>query len=200
MTEYGLRPVSLLAEDNILDSSFVAVHATHLDRSEIKALGEAKAFVCLCRTTERDLGDGLPRASELVAAGAKLCVGVDSHASADAFEEVRAVELDERSRIEARHIAAEAPDLLLAATQHGYQACGFPDAGRGDRVYLDAYDPSIALIDDNLLPDAVIFGATPRTVAKVVVNDRTIVQDGIHLRYDEAFQAYEKTLRRLELL
>jgi len=200
MTEYGLRPVSLLAEDNILGSTFVAVHATHLDRSEIKALGEAKAFVCLCRTTERDLGDGLPRASELVAAGAKLCVGVDSHASGDAFEEVRAVELDERSRTEARHVAAEAPDLLLAVTQHGYQASGFPDAWRDDRVYLDAHDPSIALIDDNLLPDAVIFGATPRAVAKVVVNGQTIVQDGIHLRYDEAFQAYEKTLRRLELL
>jgi formiminoglutamate deiminase len=198
--EYGLRPVSLLVEDNILGANFVAVHATHLDRREIEALGQARAFICLCRTTERDLGDGLPQVSDLVKAGARLCVGVDSHASSDAFEEIRAVELDDRSRTEARHVVAEAPELLRAATQSGYQAIGLPDAWRADRVYLRARDPAIALVDDKLLPDAVIFGATPRAVADVVVNGQTIVKDGVHLRYDAAFLAYETTLRKLGLL
>lgn len=200
LAEYGVRPVTLLAEAGVLDQNFVAVHATHLDQAEIKALGQARAFICLCRTTERDLGDGLPPAAGLVQAGARLCVGVDSHAGPDAFEEIRAVELDDRSRTEARTVAAEAPALLQMATQCGYEAIGMADAWIEDEVYLRAADPSVALVEDDLLTDAVIFGATPRAVDEVIVGGQTIVKDGYHLRYDEAYHGYEQTLRKLALI
>jgi len=200
LAEYGLRPVALLAEDGVLDSNFVGIHATHLSQNEIEALGQAGAFVCLCRTTERDLGDGLPETAGLVQAGARLCVGVDSHASPDAFEEVRAVELDDRSRTQARTVAAEAPELLRVATQSGYRAIGMAGAWQEDRVYLKADDPSIALVNDNVLADAVIFGATPRAVDRVEVGGQTIVENGVHMRYEEAYQGYQETLRRLELV
>ena len=200
LAEYGRRPVALLAEDGVLDENFVAIHATHLDEPEITALGQAKAFVCLCRTTERDLGDGLPPVAGLVKAGARLCVGVDSHAAPDAFEEIRAVELDDRSRTETRHAAAEAPALLVAATQHGYQAVGMSDVWGEDKVYLRANDPSIALVNDDVLADAIIFGATPRAVDKVVAAGQTIVEGGVHARYDEAYRGYENTLRKLGLI
>jgi len=197
LQEYGLRPIELLAEDGILDDRFVAIHATHLTPGEIKALGAAGSFVCLCRTTERDLGDGLPETAGLVRAGVRLCLGVDSHASSDAFEEVRAAELDDRSRTESRHVAAEAPELLLAATQYGYQAIGLAEAWPNDTVYLNADDPSLVASSDDLLPDAVIFGATPRAVAEVRVGDRVIVRDGYHIHYEAARHGYETTLRRL---
>jgi formiminoglutamate deiminase len=198
--EYGLRPVELLAQAGALDERFVGIHATHLAPAEIEALGRAGAFVCLCRTTERDLGDGLPETAALVQAGARLCVGVDSHASGDAFEEIRAVELDDRSRTEARQVAAEAPALLQAATQAGYQAIGLGDVWQEDAVYLDAADASLAGSADDLLPDAVIFGATPRAVDEVTIGGQTVVKDGVHLRYAEARRGYETTLRRLGLL
>ena len=54
------------------------------------------ASVCLCPTTERDLADGIGPARRLADAGAALCLGSDSHAVIDLFEEARAVELDER--------------------------------------------------------------------------------------------------------
>jgi formiminoglutamate deiminase len=198
--EYDLRPVALLAEDGVLGQNFVAVHATHLDPAEIELLGRAGAFVCLCRTTERDLGDGLPEVAELVQAGARLCVGVDSHASSDAFEEIRAVEFDDRSRTEARHVAVEAPELLLAATQSGYQAIGMAAAWQEDRVYLNADDPSIALVNDELLTDAVVFGVTPRAVTEVAIGGQTVVKEGVHIHYEQVYQGYEKTLRKLGLL
>ncbi len=200
LIEYGQRPVALLANEGLLDDNFVAVHATHLNSTEIAALGQAQTFICLCRTTERDLGDGLPPVAELVQAGAKLCVGVDSHASPDAFEEIRAVELDDRSRTEARHVAAEASALLLAGTQYGYQAIGMPNVWQEDKVYLNATDPSIAGINDDLLTDAVIFAATPRAVDKVMVNGQTIVEGGLHLHYHKALASYEQTLRKLDLI
>ncbi|MEM7028734.1 MAG: formimidoylglutamate deiminase [Chloroflexota bacterium] len=197
--EYGTTPVDLLADQGILSPRFVGTHATHLQPSEIEALGGAQVFICLCRTTERDLGDGLPQTADLVQAGVKLCVGVDSHASSDAFEEIRAIELDDRSRTETRHVAAEAPALLAAATGNGYAAIGF-EANLEDRVYLNVQDPSLIGIDYALATDGIIFGANPRAVDKVRVNGQQIVEGGQHKTYDEARIGYQQALRQLALL
>lgn len=193
-SEYGAPPVDLLARHGVLDDRFVAIHATHLEPQEIAALGAARAYLGLCRTTERDLGDGAPETAALLSAGARLCFGVDSHASSDAFEEARAAELDMRVRAEARHVAAEAPDLLDAATRIGYRAIGFGDEWRADRVWLDADDPALAGADDALLADAVIFGATPRAVERVEVAGQAIVAGGRHIRYDEALAGFRRAI------
>lgn len=197
--EYGKSPVLLLHEAGVLDENFVAIHATHLADEEIRILGETKARVCLCRTTERDLGDGLPRTKDLLDAGVKICLGVDSHALSDAFEEMRAVELDERSRTEARTVAAEAPQLLQMGTQNGYAAIGMADAWQDDRVTLKKHDPAIAFCKGEALVDGIVFGASPRVIERVVVAGQTVVEDGKHLRLDEAARGYEQTLRRLDL-
>jgi formimidoylglutamate deiminase len=192
--EYGTTPVELLAREGILYERFVAIHATHLTAAEIAALGAARAAIGLCRTTERDLGDGVPETAALLQAGAQLCFGVDSHASGDAFEEVRAAELDVRVQAEARHVAAEAPFLLDAATRAGYQAIGFGAAWQADRVWLAAEDASVAGAADDLLADAVIFGATPRAVERVAVAGEVIVEGGRHVRYAEALDGFHQTL------
>lgn len=198
--EYGKTPIALLSEEGVLSSKFVAVHATHLDEREIAALGDRGCLVCICRTTERDLGDGLPPASALLEAGARLCVGVDSHACENAFEEVRAVELDERSRLEIRHAAADAPALLDAATRAGYAACGFAERWLEDHVSLDPDDPSIAAIDPGHAPDAILFGAAPRAVRSVVVAGKPIIAEGRHARYGETLDLYRKSLKKMELI
>ncbi|MFQ5676814.1 MAG: formimidoylglutamate deiminase [bacterium] len=198
--EYGMRPIVLLGTNGLLSERFVAIHATHVNSGEMKALGDAKAMVCLCRTTERDLGDGLPESAEFIEAGIRLCVGVDSHASSDGFEEIRAIELDERSRTKARTVAAEGPELLKIATCNGYLAIGGSAAWEQDKIYLNAREPSMAGANDDLLTDAVIFGATPRAVDEVVVAGETIVKDGWHVHYADALTGYETSLRKLGLL
>ena len=199
VAEYGKPPVELLAEHGVLGSNFVAVHATHLEPHEIQLLGQARAFVCLCRTTERDLGDGLPETSELLDAGVRLCVGVDSHASSDAFEELRAVELDERTRTERRTVAAEAPDLLEMGTRGGLEALGLAETFGQDQMFLNANDPSVVGASEAFLADAVVFGATPRAVQQVQVAGKTVVQEGTHRGYDEARTAYAAALEELGL-
>lgn len=195
--EHGLRPLLVLDAEGVLDERFVAVHATHLLAEEAEALGRARSFACVCRTTERDLGDGWCNAAAILRAGARLCTGVDSHAVSDPFEEARAVELDDRSRSEERHAAAEAPELLWAATHGGYAAIGMEEACGEDRVVLDARDPALAGSDDALLDDAVVFGAGPRTVVEVDVAGEALVRDGVHRDYDAIRVAYEETLARM---
>jgi formiminoglutamate deiminase len=195
--EYGMTPVELMAEDEILDENFVAVHATHLSEAEIQALGAARSFVCVCRTTERDLGDGHCDARALLESGARLCTGVDSHALSDPFEECRAIELDQRSRDEARTLVSDATTLLGAASAEGYAAIGLPGLSASDEVQLRAQDPALIGLVAERLDDAVVFGASPRAVRNVSVSGTKIVSDGLHRDYEEIRAGYEECLTRL---
>lgn len=192
VAEYGKTPIQLLAAHDILSERFVGVHATHLAPDEIDALGGANATVCLCRTTERDLGDGLPQTSEMATAGVRFCVGVDSHAEGNAFEEIRAVELDERSRLEARHVVGDGATLLEMGTRWGYAACGMADAGQADKVWLNRDAPSLVGIDEQHALDGIVFGATPAGVDKVVVNGNVVVENGRCPQWEQIATAYKK--------
>ena len=197
LAEHGRRPVELLADVDALGPLFSAVHATHLTAHEARLLGVARAFACICRTTERDLGDGSPDVAALVAAGARLTVGVDSYASSCPFEELRAIELDERTRAEARHVVADAPALLSALTTDGYASLGWSLAACADSVVLDARDPALAGARAPLLADAVVYGGSPRSVRDVTVDGVPIVRAGRHPSEDGARARFERALDQL---
>ena len=172
LAETGKRPVELLADLGVLDDRFVAVHATHLAAHEAKLLGAARSFACICPTTERDLGDGLPDLAALRQAGARICVGVDSHIVCDPLEEIRALETGERLRTGTRNTISEAvsegrsPAVQLwhEGSLASARACGFDDVG--GEVSIDRDDPSLALVDGERLLDALVFGGSPRAVRR----------------------------------
>ena len=120
---YGVTPTRLLAAHGLLRPTTTLVHATHLTPADITLIGEAGAYVDFCPTTERDLGDGVGPSRHLADAGARLTLGSDSHAVIDLFEEMRAVELDERLATMRRgHWSAA--ELLTAATTTGHASLG----------------------------------------------------------------------------
>jgi formiminoglutamate deiminase len=138
---YGATPTEVLADSGVLGAMTSAVHATHLTERDIALLGGSRTHACFCPTTERDLGDGIGPSRALREAGAPLTLGSDSHAVVDLFEEMRAVELDERLAARTRgHWSAD--ELLRAGTSDGHRSLGF-DAGRievgapADLVTLD---------------------------------------------------------------
>jgi formiminoglutamate deiminase len=165
LEENGKRPVELLADHGLLDDRFVAVHATHLGDGEAELLGQANARVCLCPTTERDLGDGLPDVAALDAAGVKLCVGVDSHVLTSPLEDLRGVELGERQRTGKRLVLrpdgqTPAEALWQMGSQLGAEACGFEDVGGSIRI--DRGCAELMLVSDDQLLDAIVFSGTER--------------------------------------
>src|SRR4051794_17599294 len=89
LAAHGKTPAAVLADAGALSERSTAVHATHLDEGDFGLLGGAGSAVCLCPTTERDLADGVGPARRLREAGARLCLGTDSHALIDPFEEAR---------------------------------------------------------------------------------------------------------------
>jgi cytosine/adenosine deaminase-related metal-dependent hydrolase len=146
---YGATPTRVLADEGVLGPRTSAVHATHLDDADVALLGESRTHACFCPTTERDLGDGVGPSRRLREAGAPLTLGSDSHAVVDPFEEMRAVELDERLASRRRgHWTAD--ELLSAATVDGHRSLGFDGVGRievgarADLVTLDTASPRTA--------------------------------------------------------
>lgn len=169
VAETGKRPVELLADLGALCDRFVAVHATNLAPHEARLLGEAGAFACVCATTERDLGDGLPDLGALRAAGTRLCTGIDSHVVTDPFDDLRALETHERLRTRARVTfqpegRTPAEQLWLEGSRQGAQACGFDD--EGGTIELDERHPTLALVLPENLLDAVVFSGHPGLVVR----------------------------------
>ncbi len=194
LAEHGTTPVALMHDEGVLDKNFIAVHATHLAKGEIEMLGNSGAGVCICRSTERDLGDGHCEADKLVAAGVPLSTGVDSYAASDPFDEARAIELDQRSCREARTVVADATELLRAASENGYEAIGMHGLSHEDHVTLDAHDPSLVGLVDNRLDDAVVFCASSRAIREVDVAGVRIVNNGVHKDYPTIRREFETTL------
>ena len=168
VAETGKRPVELLADLGALSSRFVAVHATHLLPHEAGLLGAARAFACVCATTESDLGDGLPDLVSLRSSGARLCTGIDSHVITDPIADLRALETLARLRTQSRvtfvpPAGTPAEQLWREGSSEGAIACGFDDAGGSIRIARD--HPALALVEDELLLDAVVFGGSSSLVS-----------------------------------
>jgi formiminoglutamate deiminase len=188
---YGSTPTGVLADAGALSERFTAVHATHVDGTDVDLLGGRSCGVCLCPTTERDLADGIGPARRLADAGARLSLGTDSHALIDVFEEARAVELDERLQTgeRGRHSAAE---LLRAATEGGCAAIGWPEAGRiepgglADLVTVGFDGVRLAGTSAEHAVESLVFAAGAADVRDVMVGGRFVVRGGAHLELDVA--------------
>lgn len=171
VAETGKRPVELLAQLGVLSDRFVAVHATHLEPYEAKLLGDASAFACVCPTTEADLGDGLPDLVSLRASGARLCTGIDSHVITDVVADLRGLETLARLRTQKRVTFAPtspsrtpAEQLWREGSLHAALACGFADAG--GTVSIPRDHPALALVPDDLVLDAVVFGGSSSMIGR----------------------------------
>lgn len=192
---YDLTPTQLLAETGALAPTTSLVHATHLTDEDVRLIGDASSFSCFCPTTERDLGDGIGPSRALLAAGSPLTLGSDSHAVVDLFEEMRAVELDERLATQQRgHWSAE--ELLVAATGAGAKSLGFADGGAitpgawADLVTVDL--TSIRTAGSGPALETAVFAAGGADVVHVVSGGRVVFQQtdapSVGARLDEALR------------
>jgi formimidoylglutamate deiminase len=154
VAEHGLRPIELLAETGCLGPHATVVHATHADSHELDLLAEAGARVCVCPTTEANLGDGFAPAEEICQRGIGICIGSDSNVRIDPLEELRELEGVARRRTGKRGVLSVST-LLCCGADEGAASLGirqWPD------VEVDLEHPSLAGVDESDVHAALVFG------------------------------------------
>jgi formiminoglutamate deiminase len=187
---HGCTPVELFARVGALGPWFSAVHATHLTDHDVALLGAAGASVCLCPTTERDLGDGIGPARRLADADVGLMIGSDSQAVVDPFAEARAIEHGERLSREERGLFGA--DELAAAMTAGHGALGWRDAGaievgrRADLVTVSMDTVRTAGAHPGSELEAIVHAATSADVTHVMIDGVSVAEHGRHRRIDVA--------------
>lgn len=181
----GCRPIELLARSGALHEHTTIVHATHATPDEIALLARAGCTVCVCPTTEGDLGDGIAPYAELLAAGIPLAIGADSNTRLDPLEELRWAEYSARMRYQRRRVlvahelASPGPLLLAAGSRAGARALGLT-AGEivpgqpADFVAINLNHPSLTSWTAEDLLDTLFFGASAEVITGTWVQGHRI--------------------------
>jgi formimidoylglutamate deiminase len=187
----GRRPIELLLDTGLLDRQWCLVHATHATAAELAAVAAARATLCVCPSTEGNLGDGYFDAARWLAMGGALGIGSDSQASVSPAEELRWLEYQQRIRRRRRAVLANEAEphvgarLWRESARSGAQAVG-QNAGaievgrRADWLLLDTGHPALAgSIEDGLL-DRLVFGGGQAAIRDVMVAGRWVIESGHH--------------------
>jgi formimidoylglutamate deiminase len=149
LAEHGCRPIELLARTNVLGVATTVVHATHADGQELDLLASTGTAVCVCPTTEADLGDGFVQAERMRHRGIRLCIGSDSNVRTDPFEELRELEGIARRQTGRRGVFT-IEELLRFGTEGGAEALGVES---WLDISIDRGHPSLAGVDEeHVLP------------------------------------------------
>ena len=171
LTKHGCTPIELLEQFGVLGSQTTIIHATHANPDEIALLARRGCTVCVCPTTEGDLGDGIAPYAKLLSAQISLAIGSDSNTRLDPIEELRWAEYSARMRYQQRRVLvsdelASPGSLLLAyGTRCGAVALGLKTGiiapgMLADFVAVDIHHPSLSgwTADDFL--DVLFFGVS----------------------------------------
>jgi formimidoylglutamate deiminase len=197
---YHRRPVRWLLERYPLDRHWCLVHATHMDEDEVDDLAASGAVVCLCPSTEANLGDGLFPLRAFLAAGGWIAIGSDSHVSINPFEELRWLEYGQRLATQTRNVAALTEshvgrELFDRSIDGGAAACGHGSAGLVEGAFADLVclyegDPMLAGHTDASRIDALVFSGYTLPIDRVMVHGKWCVIDGRHVSAEDSRAAY----------
>jgi formimidoylglutamate deiminase len=144
LAEHGLRPIELLADCGCLGPRTTVVHATHADGAELDLLAQAGARICVCPTTEANLGDGFLPVERVLHRQIPLCIGSDSNVRIDPLEELR--ELDGIGRRQSgRRDVFTVEALLEIGSAAGAAALGLE---RWAPIEVDLGHPQLRGVED----------------------------------------------------
>ena len=161
LSEHGIRPIELLHRTGCLTPRTTVIHATHADDDELDLLAQSGARVCVCPTTEANLGDGFAPLERLGDRGIGICVGSDSNVRIDPLEELRELETTAR-RTSLRREVCDAETLLCFGADEGAAALGlqtWPD------IEIDTEHRALRGVERADVLDALVFGCGAEVVA-----------------------------------
>jgi formimidoylglutamate deiminase len=162
VAETRLRPIELLDREGCLSPRTTVVHATHADGRELDLLAAAGARICVCPTTEANLGDGFLPVARVCHRSIGMCIGSDSNVRIDPLEELRELEGIARRQTGKRGVIP-LDALVEIGSDEGAAALGLES--RPDAV-VDLGDPQLRGVDEAGIYEALVFGCAGTVLRK----------------------------------
>ena len=144
LAEHGMRPIELLDRTGCLGERTTIVHATHADGAELDLVARAGARICVCPTTEANLGDGFLPVERVCTRSIGICIGSDSNVRIDPLEELRELEGIARRQSGRRNVIST-ETLLCFGADEGAGSLGLE---RWDDVQVELDHPSLRGVED----------------------------------------------------
>jgi formimidoylglutamate deiminase len=204
----GQRPIAWLLDHAPVDARWCLVHCTHLDDAEVPRLAASRAVAGLCPSTEANLGDGVFRLPDYLAAGGHFGIGSDSQVARHPAEELRWLEYGQRlARLE-RNVAASVlrpsvgATLWDAAARGGARALGraagaLTPGSVADLLVLDGAHVDLTGRRGDEILDALVFSGSSALVRDVMVGGRWVVRERRHPAEDAIATRYRAAVARL---
>lgn len=207
LARYNARPVEWLLGELSPTDHWCLVHATHSTVEELASLSQCGAVVCLCPSTEANLGDGLFPLRPWLDHGGRIAIGSDSQITINPYEELRWLEYGQRLSGRSRNVVA-GPDehsgqvLFEQAVKGGGLACGHGTGqlragGPADLVTLDGESAMFAGHDAKTMLDALVFVGARLPIDRVMVGGEWRVIDGVHVASSETSRGFAEVVRTL---
>jgi cytosine/adenosine deaminase-related metal-dependent hydrolase len=195
MELYGGTPVEYLTDLGWLGEDVWCAHCVHLSTEDVEDFGSTRTGVAHCPTSNLRLGAGVAPVPALVAAGARVGLGVDGSASnerSDLLLEVKQALLVARDR--GGPAAMTAREALRLGTRGGADVLGREDIGSigaGKCADLAIWRTDVLELGgaEDLVAGLVL--SAPHRVDRLVVGGDEVVRGGALAHADEASIARE---------
>ncbi|MCY3884628.1 MAG: formimidoylglutamate deiminase [Gammaproteobacteria bacterium] len=198
LAHHKARPIEWLLKELPVDRRWCLVHATHASEQELDALAETHAVICLCPSTEANLGDGIFKLNAWLEKNGRIAIGSDSHVTVNPFEELRWIEYEQRLLSRSRNVAVFedthiGQGLFQRVVQGGTTSCGHSKdslcpGGYADLVCLDEQHPVLLGHESDSILDALVFSGYPLPINRVMVGGAWYAAQGVHI--------YEKEIKK----
>jgi cytosine/adenosine deaminase-related metal-dependent hydrolase len=200
---FGCSPVEYLERVGWVADDVWCAHCVHLSDADVRTFATRGVGVAHCPTSNLRLGAGVAPVSELLAAGARVGLGVDGSASnerSDLFAEVKQALLVARGR--GGSSAMTARDVLRLGTRGGASVLRREDIGSlaiGKRADIAVWRTDGLEFGgaEDLVANLVLSG--PHCVDRLLVGGADVVRGGSLVNADEQEIAREQRIQAKRL-
>jgi 5-methylthioadenosine/S-adenosylhomocysteine deaminase len=184
LKQHGVRPLERLRRLGVVGPRLIAVHAVHLDNSELDLLAKHGASVAHCPSSNLKLASGIAPVAAMLARGINLGLGTDGAASnnrLDMFQEMRQAALlakgaSGNAEAMPAHAALEAATLGAARALGLEQRIGSIVPGKAADLTAVQFDPvDLAPCYDPL--SHLVYAAGREHVSHVWVAGRKLIEN-----------------------
>lgn len=195
--QYGCTPIELMEKTGMFELPTVAAHCVYLTENDMDIMAAHDVSIATNPVSNLKLANGIAPVTKYLQKGINVCLGTDGAASNNClnmFRDLSFLTLMSKG-INEDPLAITAQDGLKIATLNGAKALGLDGVGsiakgnKADLVFIDIN--KLNLFPHNNLMSSLAYSANGSEVSKVIVDGKTLVDNGELLSVDEERVRFE---------